>query len=104
MGTVLSVLPVDIRLLHGFLDTTVSQGLISTSEPLNPATLRNAGQLDLLGPMNERVFLGIICASILLLVTAFALGTAGLKKSKAPPERAHLLRLPPTESGNQKGR
>jgi hypothetical protein len=53
--------------------------------------------------MNERVYLSIICASILVLVTALALGTPGLK-SEAPPESAHLLRLPAPESGNLKGR
>jgi hypothetical protein len=52
--------------------------------------------------MNERVYLSIICASILVLVTALALGTPGLK-SEAPPESAHLLRLPAPESGNLKG-
>ena len=55
------------------------------------------------GPMNERVYLSIICASILLLVTAFALGTPGLK-SDGPSAGAHLLRLPTPESGNLKGR
>jgi hypothetical protein len=40
----------------------------------------------------ERFWLHIICASLLLLVTAFALGTPGLK-SEAPPEKAILLRV-----------
>jgi hypothetical protein len=53
--------------------------------------------------MNDRVYLGIICASIPLLVTAFALETSGLK-SEGPSERAHLLRLPTPEGGNLKGR
>ena len=51
--------------------------------------------------MNDRVYLSIIRASILL-VTAFALGTPGLK-SEGPSERAHLLRLPIPEGGNLKG-
>jgi len=45
----------------------------------------------------DRFWLHIICASILLLVTAFALGTPGLKapqlQSEAPPEKALLLRV-----------
>jgi hypothetical protein len=45
----------------------------------------------------DRFWLHIICASILLLVTAFALGTPGLKapglQSDAPPEKALLLRV-----------
>jgi hypothetical protein len=50
----------------------------------------------------DRFWLHIICASILLLVTAFALGTPGLKApglkasglpSEAPPEKALLLRV-----------
>jgi len=53
--------------------------------------------------MNDRAYLSIICASVLLLVTAFALGTPGLK-SEAPSERAHLLRLPAPEGGTLKGR
>ena len=52
--------------------------------------------------MNDRVYLSIICASILFLVTAFALGTPGLK-SEGPSERAHLLRVPIPEGGNLKG-
>jgi hypothetical protein len=40
----------------------------------------------------DRFCLHIICASILLLVTAFALGTPGLN-SEAPPEKALLLRV-----------
>jgi hypothetical protein len=39
----------------------------------------------------DRFCLHIICASILLLVTAFALGTPGLK-SEGPSEKALLLR------------
>jgi hypothetical protein len=39
----------------------------------------------------DRFCLHIICASLLLLVTAFALGTPGLK-SEGPPEKALLLR------------
>jgi hypothetical protein len=54
--------------------------------------------------MNERVYLSIICVSVLLLVTALALGTPGLKKSEGPSERAHLLRLPTPEGGNLRGR
>jgi hypothetical protein len=50
--------------------------------------------------MNERVYLSIICASILVLVTALALGTPGLKKSEGQSERAHLLHLPIPEGGN----
>ena len=53
--------------------------------------------------MNDRVYLSIVCASILLLVTAFALGTPGLK-SEGPSERAHLLRLSTPEGGDLKGR
>jgi hypothetical protein len=45
----------------------------------------------------DRFWLHIICASILLLVTAFALGTPGLQASgsqlEAPPEKALLLRV-----------
>jgi hypothetical protein len=45
----------------------------------------------------DRFWLHIICASILLLVTAFALGTPRLKapgsQSEAPPEKALLLRV-----------
>jgi hypothetical protein len=52
--------------------------------------------------MNDSVYLSIICASIILLVTAFALGTPGLK-SEGPSERATLLRLPTPEGGNLKG-
>jgi hypothetical protein len=40
----------------------------------------------------DRFWLHIICASLLLLVTAFALGTPGLK-SDAPLEKAILLRV-----------
>jgi hypothetical protein len=40
----------------------------------------------------DRFCLHIICASILLLVTAFALGTPGLN-SEGPPEKALLLRV-----------
>jgi hypothetical protein len=40
----------------------------------------------------DRFWLHIICASVLLLVTAFALGTPGLK-SDGPPEKALLLRV-----------
>jgi hypothetical protein len=43
----------------------------------------------------EQVYLKIICASILLLVTAFALGTPGLKTQDHPPERTSLLRVIP---------
>jgi len=39
----------------------------------------------------DRFCLQIICASTLLLVTAFALGTPGLK-SEGPPEKTVLLR------------
>jgi hypothetical protein len=39
----------------------------------------------------DRFWLHIICASILLLVTAFALGTR--LKSEGPPEKALLLRV-----------
>jgi hypothetical protein len=53
--------------------------------------------------MNDRVYLSIIRASILLLVTAFALATPGLK-SEGPSERAHLLRLPTPEGGDLEGR
>jgi len=41
----------------------------------------------------DRFCLPIISASILLLVTAFALGTPGLK-SEGPPEKTVLLRGP----------
>jgi hypothetical protein len=40
----------------------------------------------------DRICLHIICASTLLLVTAFALGTPGLK-SEGPTEKALLLRV-----------
>jgi hypothetical protein len=40
----------------------------------------------------DRFCLQVICASILLLVTAFALGMPGLK-SEGPPEKALLLRV-----------
>jgi hypothetical protein len=40
----------------------------------------------------DRFCLHIICASTLLLVTAFALGTPGLKP-EGPPEKALLLRV-----------
>jgi len=40
----------------------------------------------------DRFWLHIICASLLLLVTAFALGTPGLQ-AEAPPEKALLLRV-----------
>jgi hypothetical protein len=40
----------------------------------------------------DRFYLHIVCASTLLLVTAFALGTPGLK-SEGPPETALLLRV-----------
>jgi hypothetical protein len=55
------------------------------------------------GAMNGRVYLSIICASILLLVTAFALGTPGLR-SDPPSERAPLLRVTTPEGSNLKGR
>jgi hypothetical protein len=42
-------------------------------------------------PMDQ-LYLSTICASVLLLVTAFALGTPGLK-SDVPPEKAVLLRI-----------
>jgi hypothetical protein len=51
---------------------------------------RNGQRPRLLTPM-DRFCLHIICASILLLVTAFALGTPGLK-SEGPSEKALLLR------------
>ena len=57
---------------------------------------RNGQPTCLLTPM-DRFWLHIICASLLLLVTAFALGTPGLKapgsQSEAPPEKALLLRV-----------
>jgi hypothetical protein len=40
----------------------------------------------------DRFCLHIICASTLLLVTAFALGTPGLK-AEGSPEKALLLRV-----------
>jgi hypothetical protein len=43
----------------------------------------------------EHVYLKIICASVLLLVTALALGTPGLKTPDSPPERTSLLRVIP---------
>jgi len=52
---------------------------------------RNGQRTCLLTPM-DRFCLHIICASTLLLVTAFALGTPGLK-SEGPPEKALLLRI-----------
>jgi hypothetical protein len=51
---------------------------------------RNGQRTRLLTPMG-RFCLHIICASILLLVTAFALGTPGLK-SEGASEKALLLR------------
>ena len=61
---------------------------------LGRSTIRfpgNGEHTRLLTPM-DRFCLHIICASILLLVTAFALGTPGLK-SEGPPEKALLLRV-----------
>ena len=52
---------------------------------------RNGRLTCLLTPM-DRFWLHIICASILLLVTAFALGTPG-SQAEAPPEKALLLRV-----------
>jgi hypothetical protein len=52
---------------------------------------RNGQHIRLLTSM-DRFCLLIICASVLLLVTAFALGTPGLK-SEGPPEKAPLLRV-----------
>jgi hypothetical protein len=40
----------------------------------------------------DRFWLHIICASLLLLVTAFALGTPGLR-AEGPPGKALLLRV-----------
>jgi hypothetical protein len=40
----------------------------------------------------DRFWLHLICASTLLLVTAFALGTPGLQ-SEGPPDKALLLRV-----------
>jgi hypothetical protein len=40
----------------------------------------------------DRFWLHIICASLLLLVTAFALGTPGLR-AEGPPEHGLLLRV-----------
>jgi hypothetical protein len=40
----------------------------------------------------DRFWLHIICASLLLLVTAFALGTPGLR-AEGPPEQGLLLRV-----------
>jgi hypothetical protein len=40
----------------------------------------------------DRFWLHLICASLLLLVTAFALGTPGLQL-ESPPEKALLLRV-----------
>ena len=51
--------------------------------------------------MNDRVYLSIICASILLLVTAFALGTTG-SRSEGPSERAHLPASRPGKAATQK--
>jgi hypothetical protein len=105
-GRAVPVLPVYLRLLHGFLDAAVSQRLSKRCRRIQPTKFNCLGtrvSFTCYGPMNERVYLSIICASILLLVTAFALGTPGLK-SDGPSERAHLLRLPTPESGNLKGR
>jgi hypothetical protein len=54
---------------------------------------RNGQHIRLLTPM-DRFFLSIICASILLLVTAFALGTPGMQ-SEGPAEKTQLLRVAP---------
>jgi hypothetical protein len=40
----------------------------------------------------DQVYLSTICAGVLLLVTAFALGTPGLKPD-VPAEKALLLRI-----------
>jgi Acetyltransferase (GNAT) family len=50
------------------------------------------GQRTRLLTSMDRFWLHIICASLLLLVTAFALGTPGLK-SEGLPEQAILLRV-----------
>jgi hypothetical protein len=42
--------------------------------------------------MMDHLFLSTICASVLLLVTAFALGTPGLKPD-VPAEKTVLLRV-----------
>jgi hypothetical protein len=42
----------------------------------------------------DRFYLCVICASILLLVTAFALGTPGLQ-TDGPSETTSLLRVAP---------
>lgn len=43
----------------------------------------------------DRVFLSIICAAVVLLVTAFSLATPSLK-SDGPPEKTLLLRAAAT--------
>jgi hypothetical protein len=41
----------------------------------------------------DRIFLGIICSGILLLVTAFSLATPGIKYVDPPQEQTILVRL-----------
>jgi hypothetical protein len=43
----------------------------------------------------DRVFLSVICAAVVLLVTAFSLATPSLK-SDGPPEKTLLLRAAAT--------
>ena len=40
----------------------------------------------------ERIFLSIICSSLVLLVTAFALATPPIAKQDGPPEQTLLSR------------
>jgi hypothetical protein len=60
-------------------------GYVSSTLP------RNGQHNRLLTPM-DRFYLHIICASVVLLVTAFALGTLGLK-SEVPSEKIPVLRV-----------
>jgi hypothetical protein len=41
----------------------------------------------------ERALLGVMCSGLLLLVTAFALATPGIKSAHPPAEQAMLVRL-----------
>lgn len=43
--------------------------------------------------MEERIFLSVICSGVMLLVTAFALGTPSVRSTDPPPEKAVLVDL-----------
>jgi len=68
-----------------------STSLLSFGAPGDTRLQGNGQSICLLMPM-DRFCLQIICASILLLVTAFALGTPGFK-SEGTPEKTVLLQV-----------